>query len=63
MIISLPNGKHIHVSLEEYLSIKDEDMDLWYKSMIENDLGEEFTNPFTPFKEITIIDYNIDDIE
>lgn len=62
MIISLPNGKFIHKNIEEFLSIKDEDVDMWYQNMIADDIGDDSINPFTPFKDIEIIDFDIPDI-
>lgn len=63
MIISLPNGKFIHKSLEEYLSLKDEEIDCWYQNMVADDLGDDSINPFTPFKDVELLDFNISDIE
>ena len=63
MIISLPNGKFIHKSVEEILSLKDEEIDMWYQNMIADDIGDDSLNPFTPFKDIEVVDFDIPEIE
>ena len=42
MIINLPNGKTIEVSLEVYLRMTDDD----FEYLISMNWGEEFSNPF-----------------
>tara|TARA_R110000868_G_scaffold26739_1_gene102697 strand:- start:192 stop:431 length:240 start_codon:yes stop_codon:yes gene_type:complete len=42
MIISLPNGKTIEVSLEVYLRMTDDD----FEYLMSINYGEEFINPF-----------------
>lgn len=42
MIISLPNGKSIEVSLEVYLRMTDDD----FEYLLSINWGEEFNNPF-----------------
>jgi len=63
MIISIGNGKFIHKSVEEYLFLRDEEVDMWYQNMIADDLGDDSLNPFTPFKDIEIINFDIPEIE
>lgn len=42
MIINLPNGKSIEVSLESYLRMTDDD----FEYLVAVNWGEEFRNPF-----------------
>lgn len=42
MLVSLPNGKVIEVSLEQYLSMTDED----FKYLVSRNWGEEISDPF-----------------
>ena len=63
MIISLPNGKFIHKSLDEILNLRDEEVDIWYQTMIAEDIGSESMNPFTPFKDVEIIDFDIPEVD
>lgn len=63
MIISIGNGKFIHKSLEEVISLRDEDVDMWYQNMIADDLGDDSLSPFTPFKDVQLLDFEIPDIE
>jgi len=42
MIINLPNGKSIEVSLEAYLRMTDDDFEYFMAA----NLGDEFRNPF-----------------
>ena len=63
MIISLPNGKFLHKSLEEMLSIKDEEIDMWYQNMIADNMGDDSLNPFTPFRDVELVEFDIPDIE
>jgi hypothetical protein len=43
MLYQLPNGKVIHLSIEEYLDLTDEDI----QYMMSLDFGEHIHNPFT----------------
>jgi hypothetical protein len=43
MLYQLPNGKVIHLSIEEYLDLTDEDI----QYMMSLDFGEHIYNPFT----------------
>ena len=43
MIYQLPNGKVIHLSIEEFLDLTDQDIQ-YFMSL---DAGEHITNPFT----------------
>ena len=63
MIISLPNGKFIHKSIDEVLNLKDEEVDLWYQNMIADDLGDFSMNPFVSFKDTELLDFDIPEIE
>lgn len=63
MNISLPNGKVVRRSLEEYLFLEDSEMHLWYQNMMADDLGDEVENPFSTLMEVRVTDYNIPDIE
>jgi|LakMenEpi03Aug12_1017415.scaffolds.fasta_scaffold36335_1 hypothetical protein len=63
MIISLPNGKFLHKSLEEMLSIKDEEIDMWYQNMIADNMGDDSLNPFTSFRDVELMEFDIPDIE
>lgn len=42
MIVSLPNGKVVEMSLEQYLRMTDED----FQFMVAQNWGEEVNNPF-----------------
>jgi hypothetical protein len=42
MIINLPNGKSIEVSLEVYLRMNDDD----FQYLMSMNYGDEFSNPF-----------------
>jgi len=42
MIVSLPNGKVVEMSLEQYLRMTDED----FQFMVAQNWGEEINNPF-----------------
>ena len=35
---------------------------MWYQNMIADDLGDDSINPFIPFKDIEVIDFDIPDI-
>lgn len=43
MLYQLPNGKVVHLSIEEYLDLTDEDV----QYLISLDYGEHIINPFT----------------
>lgn len=43
MLYQLPNGKVIHISIEEYLDLTDEDI----QYLMSLDYGEHITDPFS----------------
>jgi hypothetical protein len=43
MLYQLPNGKVVHLSIEEYLDLTDEDI----QYLMSLDFGEHIQNPFT----------------
>ena len=43
MLYQLPNGKVVHLSIEEYLDLNDEDI----QYLMSLDFGEHIQNPFT----------------
>lgn len=43
IIYQLPNGKIVYLSVEQFLSLKDDDI----KYMLENNFGSEVSNPFS----------------
>jgi hypothetical protein len=43
MLYQLPNGKVVHLSIEEYLDLTDEDV----QYLMSLDFGEHIQNPFT----------------
>ena len=63
MNISLPNGKVVRRSVEEYLFLEDAQMDAWYQGMMADDLGEEIENPWVTLTEVRITEYKIPDID
>lgn len=52
MNISLPNGKVVHRSIEEYLFMDDSKIDAWYQDMMADDAGEFVESPFTSLKDV-----------
>lgn len=47
MLINLPTGKVIYVSVDDFLfRLKEEDVDQFYQSCIADDLGEYIDFPF-----------------
>lgn len=48
MLVNIPTGKTINISVYEYLFVwKDEDMDEFYQMCIAEDLGNHLENPFS----------------
>lgn len=63
MIISLPNGKVVHVPYSEFLFLEDEEIHVWYQNKIADDEGQEVNNPFLSFKSVETQFFDIPDIE
>lgn len=58
MNISLPNGKVVRRSVEEYLFLEDSQMDMWYQNMMADDAGDEL-DIWSPLSEVTITEFPI----
>lgn len=55
MNIQLPTGKTVYISMVEFLSVEDRDVDIFFQSLIADDSGDFIENPFSairPQKEI-----------
>lgn len=36
---------------------------MWYQNLIADDLGDDSLNPFTPFRDVEIVDFDIPEID
>jgi hypothetical protein len=52
MNISLPNGKVVHRSVEEYLFMDDSKVAAWYQGLMAEDAGEYIESPFSTLKDV-----------
>ncbi len=50
MNIQLPTGKTVHVSIVEFLSLEDKEVEIFYQELIADDSGDFMENPFSPIK-------------
>jgi hypothetical protein len=59
IIYQLPNGKIVHLTVDQFLSLQDDDI----KYMIENNFGSDVHNPFSikTSKQDDDYDYDIED--
>jgi hypothetical protein len=58
MNISLPNGKVVRRSIEEYLFMDESLIDQWYQNMMADDAGEDLETWCT-LSEVTITEFSI----
>jgi len=59
IIYQLPNGKIVHLSVDQFLSLSDDDI----KYMCENNFGTEVYNPFSIKQSKSTDDYDPSDID